>query len=203
MKFGILGTGEVGSTLGTKLTALGHDVMMGSRNPASPKAADFTAATGARFGTHAEATADAEWVINALPGEYAVDVLRECRLDGKILIDVGNYESAADGPLERSLGETIQATFPAVRVVKTLNCVSAHLMVDPASLPGPHNVFIASNDVDAKTQVTDLLRSFGWQTVLDLGDLSACRATEQLIPLWMRLYRKFQSTDFNFAVVRS
>jgi predicted dinucleotide-binding enzyme len=177
--------------------------MMGSRTPQSARAAAFTAATGARFGTHAEAAAHGEWIVNALPGESAIEVLRQCEIGGKILIDIANYDHAVDGPIQRSLGETIQETFPTVRLVKTLNCVSAHLMVDPAHLAGPHNVFIASNDDDARQQVTALLRDFGWETILDLGDLTACRATEQLIPLWMRLYARFASANFNLAVIRA
>ena len=88
--------------------------------------------------------------------------------------------------------------------MKTLNSVSAHLMVDPHQLAdGDHTVFVASNDAEAKQSVVELLRSFGWQDILDLGDLSACRAMEQLIPLWMRLEEHFDGPNFNLAVIRS
>jgi predicted dinucleotide-binding enzyme len=86
--------------------------------------------------------------------------------------------------------------------VKALNSVSAHLMVDPASLEQPHSVFIAGNDAGARAEVSRLLESFGWQDILDLGDITACRAMEQLIPLWMRLEGKFGHPRFNLAVVR-
>jgi predicted dinucleotide-binding enzyme len=89
-----------------------------------------------------------------------------------------------------------------VRLVKTLNSVSAHLMVDPAHLGAPHTVFIASNDAAARREVTGLLQSFGWQDIVDLGDLSACRAMEQLIPLWMSLESRLGGPEFNLAVVR-
>ena len=75
-------------------------------------------------------------------------------------------------------------------------------MVDPAALPRWHSVFLASNDQHAKDRVGDLLRSFGWRDVIDLGDLSACRAMEQLIPLWMRLEATLGGPNFNLAVVR-
>jgi predicted dinucleotide-binding enzyme len=86
--------------------------------------------------------------------------------------------------------------------VKTLNSVSAHLMVDPSHLKGPHQVFIASNDAAAKQAVTGLLKDFGWAEIIDLGDLAACRAMEQLVPLWMQLYKRLGGTNFNLAVVR-
>jgi predicted dinucleotide-binding enzyme len=75
-------------------------------------------------------------------------------------------------------------------------------MVDPGHLKGRHQVFIASNDAAAKAEVAALLRSFGWAEIIDLGDLGACRAMEQLIPLWMRLEATLGGPNFNLAVVR-
>jgi predicted dinucleotide-binding enzyme len=86
--------------------------------------------------------------------------------------------------------------------VKALNSVSAHLMVDPRHLGKSHSVFIAGNDAAAKAQVEALLRSFGWEDVIDLGDITACRAIEQLIPLWMALERLLAGPEFSLAVVR-
>jgi 8-hydroxy-5-deazaflavin:NADPH oxidoreductase len=51
--------------------------------------------------------------------------------------------------------------------------------------------------------VKALLRDFGWKTVVDLGDITAARATEQLMPIWLRLYGLYGSADFNFKIVRS
>ena len=198
MKIGVLGTGQVGSAVGGKLAGLGHDVMMGSRDPqaASRKLPQL------RVGTQAEAAAHGAWVVNALPGEASLVALRTCEIDGKILIDIGNYDSAVDQPIVEPLGQAIQREHPKVRLVKTLNSVSAHLMVDPAALGKRHSVFIASNDEAAKREVTSLLQSMGWQDIVDLGDLGACRAMEQLIPLWMSLESKLGGPHFNLAVVR-
>ena len=199
MRIGVLGSGQVGGGMALKLASLGHDVMVGSRR-AADKAGQFP---GLRLGTAPEAAAHGEWVVNALPGETSLGVLAQCQIDGKILIDIANYDIAVDQPIAQPLGEAIQAAHPKARLVKTLNSVSAHLMVDPGSLQPRHSVFIASNDEAAKQQVTALLASFGWQDIIDLGDLSACRAMEQLIPLWMRLERRFGGPQFNLAVVRS
>jgi predicted dinucleotide-binding enzyme len=198
MRIGVLGSGMVGGGMARKLATLGHDVMVGSRDPAG-KAAAFA---GMRVGTAPEAAAHGEWVVNALPGEQSLVVLRDCDLDGKILIDIANYDSAVGQPIAEPLGQAIQREHPGARVVKALNSVSAHLMVDPASLEQPHSVFIAGNDAGARAEVSRLLESFGWQDILDLGDITACRAMEQLIPLWMRLEGKFGHPRFNLAVVR-
>jgi predicted dinucleotide-binding enzyme len=198
MRIGVLGSGQVGGGIARKLASLGHDVMMGSRS-ASQKAQEFPRL---KLGTAPEAAAHGEWVVNALPGETSLHVLGQCEIDGKILIDIANYETAVDRPIATPLGEAIQEAHPRVRVVKTLNSVSAHLMVDPGNLQQRHSVFIASNDAAAKREVTRLLESFGWQDIIDLGDLGACRAMEQLIPLWMRLDQRFEGPQFNLAVVR-
>jgi len=117
MRIGILGSGQVGGTLAKKLQALGHEVMLGSPH-AADKADEFP---GIALGTAQDAAAHGEWVINAMHGEVAVKTLAECDIDGKILVDIGNFESSIDGPLEKSLGETLQAAHPKVRLVKTLN----------------------------------------------------------------------------------
>lgn len=198
MRIGVLGSGQVGGGMARKLAALGHDVVVGSRDPAG-KAAAFA---GLGVGTAKQAAAHGEWVVNALPGEQSLLVLRDCDLDGKVLIDIANYDSAVDQPIIEPLGETIQREHPGAQVVKTLNSVSAHLMVDPGRLAGQHSVFIASNHAAAKRAVMNLLASFGWRDIVDLGDLGACRAMEQLIPLWMQLERQLGGPQFNLAVVR-
>ncbi|HVY51053.1 MAG TPA: NAD(P)-binding domain-containing protein [Devosia sp.] len=198
MRIGVLGSGMVGGGIARKLASLGHDVMASSRDPGG-KAAQFK---DIRLGTAQEAAAHGEWVVNALPGEDALKVLADCAIGGKIFIDIGNYEHAADQPILEPLGQAIQKAHPEARVVKTLNSVSAHLMVDPGHLGKPHSVFIASNDAEAKREVTELLRAFGWTDIIDLGDLSACRAMEQLIPLWVALEDRLGGPEFNLAVVR-
>jgi 8-hydroxy-5-deazaflavin:NADPH oxidoreductase len=201
MKIGVLGTGQVGSTIAGKLKALGHDVVMGSRKPGEEKARRLAAESGIPVLGQAEAAAHGEWVVTALPGEHVLETLAQCDIAGKILVDISNYEAAVDGPIGTPLGEAIQRAHPDTSVVKTLNSVSAHLMVDPASLPGNHCVFIASDDAGAKQAVTALLASFGWADIVDLGALEACRAMEQLIPLWMKLEAKLGGPNFNLAVI--
>ena len=202
MKFGVLGTGQVGSAIATKLASLGHDVMAGSRTPKSAAARALAASAALEVGTYADAAAHGDWVFNALPGEPAVDYLRACDIDGKILVDIANYNSAVDQPIVIPVGEAIQRAFPKVRVVKALNSVSAHLMVDPTHLGRPHTVFVAGDDAAAKRDVEELLRTFGWIDILDLGDITASRAMEQLIPLWMRLEQALHGPEFNLGVAR-
>jgi predicted dinucleotide-binding enzyme len=214
MKIGMLGTGVVGRSIGTKLVSLGHEVKMGSRTPDNEAAAGWvsSAGSGASQGTFADAAAFGELVFNCTSGSASLDALRAAgaeNLAGKVLVDVSNALDFSDGPAlfvttRESLGEQIQAAFPEARVVKTLHTVNAAVMVDPSIVPGEHDVFVSGNDAAAKEDVTALLESFGWdrKRILDLGDLTGARGTEMYVMLWVRLRQTFGSNHFNVQVVR-
>ena len=214
MKFGVLGSGMVGSTIATKLVSLGHEVKMGSRDATNPKAKAWVASAGrgASHGTFADAAAFGEILFNCTSGAGSVDALKStgAALGGKILVDVANALDFSKGMPPTlfvsntdSLGETIQRTFPEAKVVKALNTVSANVMVNPSRVPGDHDIFVCGNDAGAKAQVVRLLKDeFGWANVNDLGDITAARGTESYLHLWLRLYGSLQTADFNIHVVR-
>ena len=216
MKIGVLGTGMVGKAIGNKLVALGHEVKMGSRTPDNEKAAEWVAAAGknASQGTFADAAAFGEIIFNCTKGETTLEVLKQAgekNLEGKILIDITNALDFSKGrpPIlsivnDNSLGEEIQKALPGTKVVKTLNTMNCNLMVNPAMLAGDHNVFLCGNDADAKAEVKKLLASFGWaeKNMIDLGDITNSRGTEQLLPIWIRLMGTLGTVNFNFHIVK-
>jgi 8-hydroxy-5-deazaflavin:NADPH oxidoreductase len=76
-------------------------------------------------------------------------------------------------------------------------------MVDPAQLArSDHTVFVSGDEAEAKATVTELLTSFGWTDVIDLGDITTARGTEMLLPIWVRLFGVLQKPIFNFQIVR-
>jgi predicted dinucleotide-binding enzyme len=75
-------------------------------------------------------------------------------------------------------------------------------MTNPGALKDPGNVFICGNDAGAKAEVESLIRSFGWEKIIDLGDISAARGTEQILPVWVRLMGKLGTPMFNFSIVQ-
>lgn len=216
MKIAVLGTGMVGNTIGTKLIALGHEVKMGSRTSNNEKAQAWVKGAGqhASQGTFAEAAAFGEIIFNCTKGEASVEVLKlagENNINGKILVDISNALDFSKGmpPTlsicnDDSLGETIQRAFPNVKVVKTLNTMNCNLMVNAAGVPGDHNVFVSGNDAGAKAEVKKLLNGFGWsdKNIIDLGDISTARGTEQLLPIWIRLMGTLGTVNFNFHIVK-
>lgn len=213
MNYGVLGTGMVGNALANKLLSLGHDVMMGSRTTDNEKLRTWLDSTNGRgqAGTFADAARFANVLINCTSGAASIDVLRSCDaadLVGKILIDIANPLDFSNGMPPSlficntdSLGERIQATFPALRVVKTLNTLNCELMVNPSLLSSDHDLFMSGNDADAKSTVRQLLESFGWTTIHDLGDITTARGTEMILPIWIRLWGALGTPMFNFKVV--
>ncbi len=216
MKIGVLGTGMVGKAIAGKLVALGHEVMMGSRSAGNEQAREWVATAGpsASQGTFAAAAAFGELLFNCTAGAGSLDALRSARptdLKDKVLIDVANPLDFSQGMPPSllvantdSLAEQIQREFPNTRVVKALNTINCRLMVDPARVPGEHDIFLAGDDAVAKQAVGELLQSFGWPAdqIIDLGDVTAARAAEMYLPLWLRLMGALQTSDFNIKVVR-
>jgi predicted dinucleotide-binding enzyme len=216
MKIGVLGTGMVGTTLGTKLIQLGHEVKMGSRQAGNEKAVEWAGKAGpnASEGSFADAAAFGEVVLNATNGSATLEALEAAgspNLAGKVLIDVSNpldYSKGMPPTLtvcnDDSMAEQIQRTFPEARVVKTLNTLTAPLMVAPETIGSGHVIFVGGNDSDAKNQVVELLTSFGWpkESIIDLGDITSARGTEMYLPLWVRMMMVNGSPIFNIRVIK-
>lgn len=226
MKIAVFGTGTVGRALAGAFSRLGHEVALGTRNPAETAARTGHGAMGGppfgewlaghgdiRLDTFAAAAERSELVVNATNGAASLEALAAAgaaNLAGKILVDVSNPLDFSQGmppslnPVNtESLGERIQASFPRTKVVKTLNTMNAGLMVDPARLAGgDHTVFLSGDDAGAKSVVTGLLRELGHRDIIDLGDMTTARGAEMLLPLWLRLYGALGTPDFNIKVVR-
>ncbi len=212
MNIGILGTGMVGETLGTKFAQLGHQVKMGSRTATNEKALAWikTAGANASHGTFADAAAFGEMVFICLKGAAFLEIAQSlaATLAGKVVVDVSNPLDFSRGfppslsiVNTNSLGEEVQKALPSAKVMKTLNIVNCDVMVDPAK-GGHPTMLLCGNDAGAKSKVTELLKSLGWRDVLDLGDISKSRGTEMLLPLWLDLLDLFGNPHFGFKIVR-
>jgi predicted dinucleotide-binding enzyme len=218
MKIGVLGTGGVGETIGSKLVSVGHEVRMGSRTPDSEKAKNWAASAGPRasYGTFADAASFAEVLFNCTAGAASLAALEMAgrqNLAGKVLIDLSNPLDFSRGmpPTltvcnDDSVGEQIQRAYPDLRVVKALNTVTAPVMVNPGLVPGDHVLFVAGNDRGAKARVSEwLVAWFGWTPgrLLDLGDITGARGMEMYLPLWIRMMQQSVGHPFfNIQVLK-
>ena len=213
MNIGVLGTGATGQIIGSKLVQLGHDVMLGSRDEANPKAVAWAKDLGhnALYGSFMNTAEFGEIIFNCTQGSASLEALRmagEANLNDKVLIDTAN-------PIDHStdlwtltvcntdsLGEQIQREFPRAKVVKTLNTINVNVIVDPNKLIEKTHVFVSGNDIEAKATVVRILKEwFGWREVIDLGDITTSRSVEMYMLLWRSLRKSISAQRFNIKVV--
>jgi predicted dinucleotide-binding enzyme len=228
MKIAVLGTGMVGRALAGRLSGLGHEVVIGTRDAGqtlaraepgqldTPPYAEWQQANPeVRLAPFAEAGAYGEVIVNATHGTRTLAALEAtgvANLADKVLIDLSIPLDLAQGMPPRllfantdSLGEQIQRAFPSARVVKTLNTVFVAVMIEPSRVPGRHTLFVAGDDPAAKETARALLGEFGWphEEIIDLGGIGAARSTEMYMQLYFNLAGVLDTFDFNIAVVRA
>ncbi|BAC88896.1 NADPH-dependent F420 reductase [Gloeobacter violaceus] len=176
MEIGIIGTGNMGRSLGILWAERGHAVFFGSREPDKARQAAELAGRAARGGTNDEAARFGQVLLYAVrqpPSEVftSTDVL-----DGKVLIDCNNRETpegfAFEPPSRPSLAEKVASDVPAARVVKAFNTFAQEVF-ELSPLPLKEygvSVFVCGDDSDARQTVSTLAEDIGFVAV-DCGTL--------------------------------
>lgn len=206
----VIGTGDMGDSLGPRFASLGYQVVYGSRNPGSERVQALVARTGpgASAAESAAAAARAGIVILAVPWPAMETVAQTLGdLSGKIVIDVSMpFEQGEDGYpqhlLKTSSAEMIQAWNPGARVVKTFATMGSQLLDDPDSEGGPVSIPIASNDRAAKEQVAGIVAAIGLDPV-DFGPLRMARDIETLQMIYMIPLVQSRPQNWEFYFRRS
>lgn len=227
MHIAVCGTGMVGRAIAGRLVGLGHAVVVGTRDPEATVASTRTGLDGVRAADWLADHPDVELrafadlgggfdlIVNATNGLGSIEVfqtIEPASLAGTVVLDIANrLDHSDDGPTvlategEPSLAELLQEVAPEAHVVKALNTMTAALMVEPQRLAdGAHTVFVSGDDETAKATVAELLRSFGWEDIVDLGPLRSARGAEMLLPLWLSVMRALDLPPdaFQFRLVR-
>ncbi len=213
MRIAVLGTGAVGRTLARAFSDLGHDVVVGTRDPDETSRREEWAGSQIPLEPLETAATEAELVVNATNGTASLAVLERVGADnlaGKVLLDVANPLDFSQGfpPTltvkdTDSLAEQIQRAHPEAHVVKSLNTVNAAVMVNPGSVgDGDTTVFVAGDDASARAVVKELLVALGWRDVIELDGLDNARGLEMWLPLWVRLMGTLGTPMFNLRIVR-
>jgi predicted dinucleotide-binding enzyme len=188
----IIGTGDMGDSLGPRFAELGYTVVYGTRNPTSERVLKLAESTGAdtRVAMQMEAAQASDLVVLAVGWPAMESVARKLgSLDGKIVIDMSTpMEQAEDGyyvsMVETSSAEMIQLWNPGARVVKAFATQASYVVDDPDVVGGPVTVPIASDDRDAKEQVARIVAKMGLDPV-DAGPLRLSREIEALQRIYM------------------
>jgi 8-hydroxy-5-deazaflavin:NADPH oxidoreductase len=213
MRVGIIGTGDVGRSLGAGFASRGHEVKIGSREANNPKLRPWIEQQGGRIlgGTFEETARFADVAVLATLWSGTENALRLAgphNLAGKVVIDATNpLIFHPDGPPTLALGHTdsggeqVQRWLPDARVVKAFNIVGHAHMVDPDFPGGPPDMFICGNDPDAKLKVAEILTSFGWPTI-DIGGIEGARLLEPLCILWVQYAIRTGTWTHAFKLLR-
>jgi len=193
----IIGTGDVGDSLGPKLAEIGYRVVYGSRDPSRDSVQALVEKTGpdATAASQKAAAQSAGIVVIAVPWPAMEEVAQNLgNLDGKIVADVSfPFEQGPDGypqsTVETSSAEMIQAWNPGAKVVKW-SLPTAYYIDEPQELGHRPSNLIAADDRNSKEIVAKIAHAIG-QDPFDAGPLRMSRAIEAqtllfMVPLYQR-----------------
>lgn len=212
MKIGIMGSGVVGQQLGLGFIRLGHEVKIGTRDTAKLNEWKKDAGEKGTAGTFSEAAKFGELITLATlwtGTEGAITLAGKENFSGKIVIDVTNpldFSKGAPPKLKsapgESGGETIQKLLPGAKVVKAFNTISAYIMCNPKREEGVPDLFIAGNDESAKMKVASFAEGWGWNSVVDMGDISKSYLLETFALFWIEYGFKYNNWTHAFKLLK-
>lgn len=205
MRVGVLGSADVGKAFARAFASRGHEVMIGSRDPA--KLAEFVGDnSGVRSGDNEQTARFGDLIVIATRFDGTKNALELAGAEnfaGKVVIDATNplRFTPGRGPelslgFDTSAGEEVQRWLPDANVVKAFNTVGNAHFADPSFPDGPPTMFLAGDDEAAKATVSDVVESFGWEP-LDVGGIRESRYLEPMALVW--IHYAFTSGTWNHA----
>jgi predicted dinucleotide-binding enzyme len=213
IRVGVLGSGEVGRRLAEGFHSRGHDVMIGSRDPAKPDLREWLSDGGAGIeaGTFAQTAAYGDLLVLAVLGDAAEAAIAEAgagNFTGKVVIDTMNPLDFSGGFPPKlsicgddSLGERVQRALPDAKVVKAFNTIGNPYFVDPKFPDGRPTMMIAGDDEAAKRTVADVLADFGWSDTIDIGGIEGSRELEAICIAWVKIGGARGAWDHGFRLL--
>jgi len=185
MKIGIIGSGNMGRSLGLLWAETGHEVFFGARTKEKGESVAAFVERGTQGGTNDEAALFGDALLYTVRGVNPSEVLTSVEtLSGKILIDCNNFEipeGFAYPPIVESLAEKLASEVPQARVVKAFNTMAQEVFeLAPSPLKDYQvSVFVCADDVEARQTVMRLAEDIGFAAI-DCGELRYARLVESL-----------------------
>ena len=201
----VIGTGDLGDSIGERLATLGYPVVYGSRTPDSDRVKAVVAKTGHGASATTQMRAAQIGDIVFLPiGWPAMETAAKSlgNLDGKIVVDPSvPWTQGEDGypqsMLETSSAELIQSWNPGAKVVKAFGTMGSMIIDKPDAAGGPVTIPIASDHKDAKERVARLVDEMGLDPV-DFGPLRMARSIEAMAMIYMIPLIRHQDAEWEF-----
>ena len=197
MKIAVIGSGNVGTSLGDGFSAKGHTVVYGSREPSKESG------TKRKFDSVAASIAQSEVVVLAIPWDAVQSVTESNDLSGKTVIDctnpIGpNFELVLG--CNNSAGEMVAKLARGAHVVKAFNTTGFHNMQSPSFGSTRLTMMYAGDDEAAKTVARQLISDIGFDPV-DAGPMKMARYLEPLAMLWINLFLGMKQ-DIAFQLIK-
>ncbi|MGH7710986.1 MAG: NADPH-dependent F420 reductase [Gemmatimonadaceae bacterium] len=207
MNIAVIGTGNVGGTLGRRFAAAGHRITFGAHKPNA--AVKGGAPAGSRVTSVPDAVGAADVVVLTVPWSAVPNVVRSLGpVAGKVVVDVVNPVTSGPGGLALDIGpngesaaERIAAMIPKARVVKAFNQTGSENMANPVYNGEPSVMFLAGDDESAKATARELALAIGFDAI-DAGPLSRSRELEHLALLWISLAYSGMGRNIAFKLAR-
>lgn len=207
-KIGIVGSGHVACSLAVGLLQAGYEVALSSRNPKNRASSnEHEVYKTVDILRYEEVVDYGEIILVAVEGlaiESIFEKIKEKQVEGKVIIDVTNPLVIVDKNIRfgratgDSNGKLLQAMFPKAKVVKTLNIVNAHDMVNPNFEEGEPTMLICGDDSPSKKVVIMILERFGWKDIIDVGGIEFSSEIESYVSLWVRVAK--ETGSFHLAM---
>jgi len=189
MRIAILGAGNVGGALGTALSAVGHEVVFGVRDPESARTqAALAAANGTTATSPEAAVVGADVIAFALRWEAVPGIVERLpALDGRIVIDAMNRFG---GDASRSTTQDLGDLLPGARLAKAFNTIGFENLASARTRQMPAAMFVAGDDPDAKRIALYLARELGFEAC-DAGPLANTKPLEEMVKVWLALSQQY------------
>lgn len=205
MKIGIVGTGNMGRTIGLALAKVGHEVFFGARNIDKAKTAADLSAKKTQYGTNQESAEFGEVIYYNPRLVEPKDVLSNITvLNGKIVIDSNNGPVPEDfsfEPIIESQSEILQEQIPNAKIVKAFNTMAQEVFEAGEEELRREKIacFVASDYVDARKTVMELTKDMGFDPI-DCGNLRQARLLESAADLIRLIMASQKNLGATFSI---
>lgn len=191
LKIGIIGSGNIGSTLGEFWIKAGHEVLFSSRHPEQLQGLVARLGPKAHAGTTREAATFGDVLLVSVPYAALPEIGRDLakELPGKIVLDTCNPVPNRDGKMAeearaKGTGVASPEYLRGVRLVRAFNTLNYKRLRDIANRPGERVAIpIAGDDKTAIDVASRLVEDAGFDPVL-IGPLTAAKQFDQGGPLY-------------------
>lgn len=188
MKIAIIGTGNIGGTLGTKWAKKGHTVIAGVRDADNFKGKEVLAEAQILITIIHEAVQKSEIILISTPATVAIEVAKSLGdTTGKIIIDAMNIVMGRGPEGFTNTADAILANTQTRDIVKCFNTTGFNNMRNPVYHSEAIDLFVAGDSERGKEAAIQLAKDAGFAECYSIGGNDKFQLMEQFAWFWINL----------------